>query len=103
MRAKSDAIKPIKELSRKGIVFAMARVPDSRRILFGGSDFRVYDVDLAAEKPEPLDLGGHESYVTGIAIAGRRAVSGSYDGRLIWWDIDGGVQTRTIDAHAKWI
>jgi WD40 repeat protein len=30
-------------------------------------------------------------------------VSGSYDGRLIWWDIDKRVQVRAVEAHAKWI
>ena len=61
--------------------------PDGRRVVFGGSDFKVYDVDLAADKPEPKELDGHDSYVTGVALAGRQAlVSGGYDGKLIWWD-----------------
>lgn len=105
MRAKSETIKPVKELSRKEIVFALARVPGtgSRRVLFGGSDARVYDVDLGSEKPEPRELGAHESYVTGLAVAGRHAISGAYDGRLLWWDLDGGARVRAVDAHARWI
>ena len=105
MLANSDAPKPVKELSRKEIVFGLARVPGSRRLVFGGSDFQVYDVDFAAEKPEAKALGGHESYVTGVAVAagGKRAVSGGYDGKLIWWDLEGGSKVRTVDAHSKWI
>ncbi len=103
MPANAEAPRLVKELSRKEIVFAMARVPGSRRLLFGGSDFQVHDVDFAQEKPEPRALGGHESYVTGIAVAGHRAVSGGYDGKLIWWDLDVGERIRSIDAHARWI
>ena len=82
-----EKIKVIKELARPEIVFASARKPGTGRIFFGGSDFKVYDVDLDKDKPEPKELGGHESYVTGLALAGTSLVSGGYDGRLIWWDI----------------
>src|SRR4051794_22239821 len=102
MRAASEAIKPVKELSRKEIVFALARVPGTGRVVFGGSDARVYLVDFSAEKPEARELGAHESYVTGLAVSGRQAVSGSYDGRLIWWDTDSGSRLRAVDAHARW-
>ena len=99
-------LKLVKELKRDEIVFALARVPGTRRLIFGGSDFRVHDVDMAAEKPEPHALGdhGHDSYVTSLAVAGSRwAVSGGYDGKLIWWDLEGGERVRAIEAHAKWI
>jgi hypothetical protein len=97
------APKLVKELSRKEIIFGLARVPETRRLIFGGSDFQVYDVDLAQEKPEPKALGGHESYVTGIAVAGKKAVSGAYDGRLIWWDLESVSKIRTVEAHGRWI
>src|SRR5437762_2893006 len=98
-----ESLKVVTQLSRPGSVFALKRVPDSRRFLFGGTDFKVYDVDLAADKPEPRELGAHESYVTGLALAGPRAVSGGYDGRLIWWDLEGRTKVRSVEAHAKWI
>ena len=41
--------------------------------------------------------------MSGLAIAGRAAVSGSYDGRLIWWDLEGGGPAQKIEAHAKWV
>jgi len=100
-------LKLVKELKREEMVFALARAPGSQRLVFGGSDSRVYDVDLAQDKPEPRVLGdrGHDSYVTGLATAGagRWAVSGGYDGRLIWWDLEDGERVRTVEAHTKWI
>jgi WD40 repeat protein len=99
----AESIKVVKELSRPDIVFALARVPGGRRVVFGGSDFGVYDVDLARDKPEPRKLGAHESYVTGLAISGHRAVSGGYDGQLIWWDLESAVKVRAVAGHAKWV
>lgn len=96
-------LKVVKELPRKEIVLALARVPGGGRLIFGGSDFGVHDVDLASEKPEPRKLGGHESYVTGLAVAGGQAVSGGYDGRLIWWDLAKGTRVRSVEAHGKWL
>lgn len=96
-------MKVIKDISTSGIAFALARVPGSSRVLFGSSDFKVYDVDISAAKPEPKALGEHKSYVTGLALAGKVAVSGGYDGQLIWWDIDARKQLRTVEAHTKWI
>jgi WD40 repeat protein len=103
MSINAPALKQVKELSRKEIVFGLARVAGSQRLIFGGSDFQVYDVDFAAEKPEAKALGGHESYVTGVAVAGKKAISGGYDGKLIWWNLDDGSKVRTVEAHAKWI
>ncbi|HTU20469.1 MAG TPA: hypothetical protein VMG10_20565 [Gemmataceae bacterium] len=96
-------MKATKDISIPGIAFALARVPGSERLLFGSSDFKVYDLDLSASKPQPKPLGEHQSYVTGLALAGKTAVSGSYDGRLIWWDIEARKQTRAVEAHTKWI
>lgn len=105
MPARTDAPKMVKELSLKEIVFGLARVPGSKRLIFGGSDFQVYDVNFAPEKPEPKALGKHESYVTGIAVVsgGKKAISGGYDGKLIWWDLETGSKLRTVNAHARQI
>ena len=105
MPANPETPKLVKELPRKEIVFGLARVPGSRRLIFGGSDFQVYEVDFGQEKPEARALGGHESYVTGVAVAsgGKKAVSGGYDGKLIWWDLEAGSKIRAVEAHSKWI
>ena len=98
-----DKIKVVKELSRKEIIFALARKPLSGRIFFGGSDFVVWGLDLDRDKLEPRELGRHESYVTSLALAGSTLISGGYDGRLIWWDSDSGSKVRSVNAHRKWI
>ncbi|AGA31095.1 WD40 repeat domain-containing protein [Singulisphaera acidiphila] len=98
-----ETLKVVKEFSRREVVFTAERVPDTNRLVFGGSDFKIYDIDLAADKPEARELGSHESYVTGLALAGVMAISGSYDGRLIWWDLDARAKVRTVEAHTKWI
>ena len=69
----------------------------------GGSDFTVCEVDLDQAKPEIKELGRHDSYVTGLALAGTTLVSGGYDGRLIWWNIESHSKVREVDAHRKWI
>ncbi len=96
-------MKVLKDIAVGGIVFALVRVPGRNRLLFGGSDFKLYDLDLSANRLEPKALGEHQSYVTGLALTDKTAVSGGYDGRLIWWDIEARKQTRAVAAHTKWI
>jgi WD40 repeat protein len=98
-----DKIKQVRDVSRSEILFSVARVPQSSRFFVGTSDFKVYELDLSQPKIEPKPLAVHASYVTSVALAGKTLVSGAYDCRLIWWDIDKKEQIRAVDAHAKWI
>ncbi|MBP3957318.1 PQQ-binding-like beta-propeller repeat protein [Gemmata sp. G18] len=98
-----DSLKLVKDFSRPTITFAIARADGSDTAYLGCSDFKVYRADFAAPKFEPKELYAHESYVTGVALAGAALVSGSYDGKLVWFDTDEGEKVRTTDAHAKWI
>jgi WD40 repeat protein len=98
-----EKFKVVKDLARRDIVFALARRPHSGQLFFGGSDFTVSEVDLDQAKPEARELGRHDSYVTGLALAGTTLVSGGYDGRLIWWNIDSRSKIRELEAHGKWI
>lgn len=99
----ADKVKVVKQLGRSEIVFAAARKPGTSLLFFGGSDFTVHSVDLAQGNPQVKDLGAHESYVTGLAWASGHLVSGGYDGKLIWWDVESGSRVRAIPAHGKWI
>jgi len=92
-----------KELNRPGVLFSLARVPESSRLFIGASDAKVHDLDVMAEKVEPRELVGHESYVTGTVFAGDQLISGAYDGRLIWWDTEKLQPIRSVKAHARWI
>lgn len=87
------------------IVFGLARVPETQRLLIGSSDFGVYEFDVAAEKPERIEFTGdrHQSYVTSLALVGNTLISGSYDGRLIFWDVNERRAIRAIPAHSLWI
>lgn len=112
-------IKVLKELNRKEIFLSIARDAATGRLFCGASDFHIHVVDPLAEKPEFSQWAGHTSYVTGLAMAAGKLVSGSYDGQLIWWDLaadapaaagadgkangPGGKRVRTVAAHTKWI
>lgn len=89
----------------KGIAMCVANLPGTPRLFFGSSDFKVYELDMAAEKLQPVEFTGegHQSYVTGASLVGNQLVTGSYDGRLIWWDIEKRVPIRSVPAHGKWI
>jgi WD40 repeat protein len=99
-------LKPLKDLSASGIYLAVARVPQSERVIVASAEARLFEVDFAAEKPEAVPFGeGHAtSYITGVAWTPAGIVSGGYDGKLIWWDATTRQAVRTIDgAHSKWI
>lgn len=103
MPADPNQLKVVKEIGRPDILFRLARIPDSHRVFVGSSDGNVYEWDALAEKPEPRPFSGHAGYVTGLVLAGERLVSGAYDGRLIWWDLDQAVPAREVEAHQRWI
>lgn len=103
--ADPNKLKMVKDLGSPGMAMCLARVPKSDRFYFGSSDFQVREIDIAPDKPKPIPFAapGHESYVTGMTLAGERLVSGSYDGRLIWWDRKTRKQIRKVHAHKLWI
>ena len=98
-----DTLKLAKDFPRPVITFAIARADGSDTAYLGCADFKVYAADFAAAKFEPKELYTHESYVTGVALAGTTLVSGGYDGKLTWFDTTEGKTIRTHEAHAKWI
>jgi WD40 repeat protein len=96
-----EKLKVQKQFSRRDIVFAIARQPETGLLFCGGSDFTVYAIDPAQAKPEAVELGRHDSYVTSLSLTGTTLVSGGYDGRLIWWDTGSRERKRSVDAHAR--
>jgi WD40 repeat protein len=90
------------------ILFCIAGEPHCDRRFVGSSDFRVYEYSAAGETGETAERvgfegDGHQSYVTGLALVGETLISGSYDRRLIWWDINARTSVRTVNAHDRWI
>jgi len=98
-------LKRVAEWKSDDILFCIARIPETERLLIGSSDFKVYEFDAAAEKPERMlfDGEGHRSFVTGLALVGDTLVSGGYDGRLVWWNVPERKQVRDVAAHERWI
>ncbi|RMG39243.1 MAG: hypothetical protein D6725_05585, partial [Planctomycetota bacterium] len=89
-----------------GIAFCAALSHDESQLYFGSSDFRLYRIDLTADKPkaEPFGEASHGSYVTGMARAGEFLITGGYDCTLAWWRLDDGRRERTVEnAHSLWI
>ncbi|MDP6445348.1 MAG: hypothetical protein QGG36_30275 [Pirellulaceae bacterium] len=79
--------------------------PTGRYVFFGAQDSRVWRWDWAAGKK--VELKGHGSWVRGIAFTpdGQTMLTGGYEGKLIWWSLQGDAPTqlRAVDAHEGWI
>jgi len=105
MSADPTKLAVAKTVRLRSIGLCIARLPQTERLFVGGSDFKVYEIDMAIEKPELIEFQGegHQSYVTGAAVWGRQLVTSGYDGRLIWWDLDQRQPVRTLAAHDRWI
>src|SRR5437763_11322473 len=86
MAANPEKLKVVSQLSRRDILFGIARVPGTARAFLGRSDAGVYVADLSQPKPDFKEVGKHKSYVTSLVVAGTSVASGGYDGRLFWWD-----------------
>ncbi len=86
----------------RSIVFAVARVRQRSRTVFGSSDFKVIGNRPGRRQAEP-EGAGRSSRATSPALATRghdSLVSGGYDGQLIWWDIaKTGQDPRSRRAH----
>lgn len=103
MPSDPSKLKIVKELNRSDILFSLARVPATNQLFVGSSDFAIHSLDPMTEGKESKQFTGHQSYVAGLTLAGDQLISGAYDGRLGWWDVETQQSIRMIDAHDKWI
>src|SRR5207247_9502180 len=83
-------LRVVREISRPDMLFSVARLPDSDRLLVAGSAGKVFALATAQGAPAAEELAGHGRYVTSVRVAGDMAVSGGYGGRLIWWELNDG-------------
>jgi WD40 repeat protein len=96
-------LRVVREITRRDILFSVARVPNTSRLFVGSSDNKVHALDASQATPPSQEFAAHGSYVTGVRLAGRTLLSISYDGRLIWWDTEQRRPTRTVEeAHSRW-
>jgi len=96
-------IKVQKNISRPDIVFDLVAIPGTSRVLLASSDFNIHDLDISQQKSESKTLSGHASYVTTLALGKDVLASGSYDGKIIFWNISKNEKIKSLDAHQKWI
>lgn len=96
-------LRTVREIARRDILFSVARVPSTSRLIVASSDGKVHEVDASQASDPPRELANHGRYVTSVRLAGQTVISGGYDGRLIWWDLEGGRETRNFEAHTRWI
>jgi WD40 repeat protein len=96
-------LRVVRQINRRDILFSVARLPNSDRLLVASSEGKVYELDASQDNPTARELADHGRYVTCVRLAGRTAVSGGYDGRLIWWDLDAQRAVRTVEAHGRWL
>ncbi len=95
-------LRTVREIARRDILFSVARVPNTSRLLVASSEQKVFEIDAGQANPTPRELANHGRYVNAVRLAGNIAISGGYDNRLIWWDLQNNRAIRTIeDAHAR--
>ena len=79
--------------------------PNGQSLFAGAHDRLLHRWDLATGKQSSLP--GHRSWIRRIAFLpdGKRAVSGDFFGRLIWWDLAGGTPKaiHTVDGHRGYV
>jgi WD40 repeat protein len=101
-KAKSTAAFP-----HGGAFYALSFDPVANRLYAGSDDYAVYVFDPTAAKKEPLATWKkHDNFVVASALVGgekKSLVTGSYDRSLVWWDVEKGEPTRTVEAHAGWV
>lgn len=92
----------LKEHKVPSAVLGMDLFPDGKRAVVACLDGGVFEVEL--ESGATTQIGQHESYASSVSLIaeGKIAVSGGYDGRLIWHDIPGRKSIRSVRAHSFW-
>src|SRR5258708_17798885 len=96
-------LRVVREISRPDMLFAVARMPNSDRLVVASSAGKVFELGTAQGAPAAQPLAEHGRYVTSVRVAGDVAISGGYDGRLIWWHMPDRRVVRCVDAHRRWI
>jgi WD40 repeat protein len=99
-----------RQVDRSDILFSLARSAESGKLFVGSSDGRIHPMHLDDAGGEREDdrgateaFSGHQGYVMEVLLLDGQVISGAYDGRMIWWEVESGRQIRVVDAHDKWI
>ena len=92
----------LKEHSIPTAVLGLDLFADDKRALVACLDGGVYEVDLESGAITPL--AKHDSYASSVTLinGSEYAVSGGYDGKLIWHDLASHAAKQTVPAHKFW-
>lgn len=94
----------VQELRHNSPLFSCRFDPTGRFVFAGAQDNTIQRWELAGGAK--VALAGHRSWIRGLDFVAARGqlISGSYDGRVIWWQADAASPTpiRTIEAHRGW-
>ncbi len=86
-----------KTVTHTGDFLSVAREPNSEQLWIRHTDFKIYPLDFAAERPQATAVvEGHHSYVAALRLIGGMLVSASWDRKLMWWDFT----EPAVDANA---
>src|SRR5437763_1263009 len=94
-------LRNVREINHPGINFSVARVPNTSRLLLASSEQKVFEIDAGQMNPTAAERANHGRYVTCVRLRGNVAVSGGYDNRLIWWNLESNQVIRTVAAHTR--
>jgi WD40 repeat protein len=94
-------LRNVREITRRDILFSVARVPNTSRLLVASSENKVVELDASQANPTAREYADHGRYATCVRLAGNTIISGGYDNRLIWWDLQNNRAIRTVDAHTR--
>jgi WD40 repeat protein len=93
-------IEKLKELMLPTGVLAMDITGDARTAFVACLDGSVQAATI--DSGEKHTLGTHDSYASGVALAGDAVLSAGYDGELRWHDVAERKLVRTVSAHKFW-
>src|SRR5262249_38684056 len=94
-------LRTVREIARQDVLFSVARMPNTPRLFVGSSEGKVYELDASQTNAPARELANHGRYVTSVRLVGQTVISGGYDGKLIYWDLENSRVIRTVDAHSR--
>ncbi len=96
----STKLELITQLKVPTAVLGMSDVDESSQQFIAACMDGVYRVGIDDSSSQKLD--SHDSYVSSAATIGNTALTAGYDGKLQWFDLEGGQRIREIELHDFW-
>ncbi|KAL5526188.1 hypothetical protein ACEPAG_7527 [Sanghuangporus baumii] len=100
-----DSGKLVKELVGVGSAYCLGFSPDGRRVVSGGSEIVIWDVDSGQRIWGPFKEHTLDIMSVIFTPDGKRVISGSYDNTIRIWDVDGSTEIASgaFEAHTDYV